>query len=518
MRIRISRFWCTVALAAVVCGSCVFVSRAPQRIETSEAGDQVTAPCKAHLRSGEVIVFPHGVVVTDTEFSGQGELWDLSRKHHYVVARIHRDSVAFLEYYPKALELGPFVVGTIVASAVVGPPLAVAIFGSCPTVYSEQGDEKRLDAECFSYSIAPWGEKNDLDRLQGARLEDGTVAIIVRNEALETHYINALSLVTVDHPLRSEIFPTPLLGVAIFGRESRLLSAVDSRGRDVLDQISARDDRFFESDTGLIHDLSLHDTRDWLDITVDVPRGAKTMIVALRVRNTLMNTVFLYDVLLGGRGVHALDWMGSDIKSLWRALKLRNWYHPRFGLSVELPEGSAFREAAYIPDTGPIVWHETAVEVKAPRAGRQILRFSFLPGNWSVDWIGVSFEHGLKATVNSYEASAISGEKGDSLARLVRKDDKDYLITSPRDEYRFEFRPASGPTGMRRSYLLSSRGYYIEWLRHAWFAKSDLPAGRKIDVCDADLRLTAALWMKQKADYEKRFYASRLATAGGLQP
>jgi hypothetical protein len=56
--------------------------------------------------------------------------------------------------------------------------------------------------------------------------------------------------------------------------------------------------------------------------------------VVLRARNSLLNTVLLYDVMLGARGARALDWVGSDLERVGPALELGNWYATRMGMRV----------------------------------------------------------------------------------------------------------------------------------------------------------------------------------------
>ena len=63
------------------------------------------------------------------------------------------DSVAALEYYKK--EWQPIPTLTSLPSVTFASSLLlVAIFGSCPTIYSFDGENYNLEAETFSYSIA----------------------------------------------------------------------------------------------------------------------------------------------------------------------------------------------------------------------------------------------------------------------------------------------------------------------------------------------------------------------------
>src|SRR5678809_654746 len=84
------------------------------------------------------------------------------------------------------------------ATMAPGVGLACALdpkcFGSCPTFYRDSAGTPVLEAEGFSYSIAPLFEARDVDRLRARPGSDGKLALEVRNEAFETHFLNHLEL------------------------------------------------------------------------------------------------------------------------------------------------------------------------------------------------------------------------------------------------------------------------------------------------------------------------------------
>jgi len=80
-----------------------------------------------------------------------------------------------------------------------------AIFGSCPTVYSDNGAVD--EAELFSNSIAPLFEARDVDRLRAQPDSKGILRLEIRNEAMETHYINHLQLFEVQHAADEFVLP-----------------------------------------------------------------------------------------------------------------------------------------------------------------------------------------------------------------------------------------------------------------------------------------------------------------------
>src|SRR4029453_3970773 len=77
--------------------------------------------------------------------------------------------------------------------------------GSCPYVYSFDGDHFVMDAEPLSGAITKGPERGDLCPLEPLQAHHGQYGILVRNELKETQYIDRLQLRVVDHPAGSTV-------------------------------------------------------------------------------------------------------------------------------------------------------------------------------------------------------------------------------------------------------------------------------------------------------------------------
>jgi hypothetical protein len=484
----------------------------PGRLET------ITSPVKAHLTDGSVILFDGGCTASNGKISGLGKKYNLVRGNQPDAGQISvpLDSLIALESVTKEWGDAGFFFGSIPPVLVGLTGLAVAIFGSCPTVYTGEGPDRRLEAECFSYGITKSLQCDDLDRLEYGKSFAGRYSLTVTNEALETHYINRMALMTVDHPDSVEAIPSPDNKVLLFGKQAVLLKAENRYGDDVLPLVQKRDGLAYQSGESMVAELSRRMTRDWIDLTVRVPGNAKKAVLALRFRNTLMNTVLLYDVMLGSRGFRAVDWIQSGVGYPFGALRMRSWYHRHFGMDVEMYDGVRFNKMTHIADTGPIAWHQEAVEL--PRAGMDTarIRLSFLPDNAAIDWIGVSFDDCRDARIRTIPCALIRDRAGrpmDALTERIRDDDDAFMITYPGDLFRLEYVTEEPPEGLSRSYFLRSRGFYIEWIRREWLENP--PEAGPFAMNDAAILKTAGLWLGKKDRYERDFFGSRFADPGG---
>ncbi len=475
------------------------------------AATVVRSPVKAHLRDGSTVAYPHGVQVAGGALRGAGHRYDLTLHEIPLADSIPLDSVVGMESYSidvnypatVALSAGVTAVAVVVAAAA-----AVAVFGSCPTFYSDSAGAARLEAEGFSYSIAPLFEARDVDRLRATLQPDGSVRIEVRNEALETHYINQLALLEVRHDASELVLPDGA-GRAVAVRDLvPARRAVDRAGHDVADLLASEDGRVTQTDSSLLARATAADVGDYIDLTFAVPHPADSIALVLRVRNSLLNTVLLYDGMLGS-GARSLDWLGESMNEIGPALELGQWYGREMGLRILVLDADSTREIAHLRETGPIAWKDVAVVIAAPRADSVRLRLAFVADNWRIDRVALGTAR--RPPVRAWPLATVLGrdERPDTAAlRGILDADQRYLATVPGERFTAVWRPDPGEPGSAHTYLLVSQGYYTEWMRQSWLTQpSDTTLFRP---SNAALATALQRWRAERGTFERQFNRSRL--------
>ena len=516
-----------VALAAV--GACHRYEPGPGhvtnvRFESVPLTPQVVrSPVKAHLMDGSTILFSDGVTLDDSLVTGAGMRYDIQLNPVGAVPGVALDSVVAMESFRTEQDLGRTILYGVPGYFLYGgasTALAVAIFGSCPTVYSEDAGVEVLEAEAFSYSIAPMFEARDVDRLAVGADDRGEVRLEVRNEALETHYINHLELIEVSHPPGERVVPDPEGRPVGLGRPLELRRAADRDGRDVTALLSGRDDVLFTSSVSRI-DAAIAsgagEVEDHIELEVPVPSGTTQVGLHLRLRNSLLATVLFYDMMLGDRGARALDWLGRDLGEIGPAAELGQWAADNLGMRVSVLEGGAWREVARIRDKGPLAWDDVAVVVPVSPASSEMsvtIRLAFPADHWRIDHVA-PFETARYAEGRVVPLSMIraldGSEQADMLGNVASSDDS-YLATTPGHAFEVVFSPGlsarqDGADG-GRTFFLASQGYYIEWIRQSW-----LTNGRETEPFQPGPEaLVEALrrWRAARETMEEQFYATRI--------
>jgi len=474
---------------------------------------KVTSPVKAHMKDGSTVVFAKGVSVTRTHVRGDGTSHDLELARRTPVTELKLEDVAAMEQYGFEVDTAATVGLSILAVAGIAAAAAgtaVAVFGSCPTVYSNPGQGARLEAETFSYSIVPLFEARDLDRLSAGMDPDGSLRLEVRNEALETHYINHMQLVEVRHAEAEAVMPGPSGGALVVGPRVRARAAVSRDGADLAPTLALSDGEASRASAMRLAAAGASDLDDWIDVTFDAPPGSERAALVLRARSSLLNTVLFYDVMLADAGFHAVDWM-AGLERISNAVELGRFFRKHMGLRVlELRDGR-YREVARVPDPGPIAWHDVAVSVPLRPGQREVrLRLESVADAWRIDSVALAGSV-RRAAPRVYPVAAAVGARGDAepaAMRSLRTADRDYLRTSPGQRVVLRFDPAPLAPGERRTFLLASQGYYTEWLRGDWLRASREP--RVFVPGEAALVEALSRWREQQAFMEARFETLRV--------
>lgn len=498
----------------LVASACIHVfQRVTSRPLDAHTPVTVTTPVKAHLVDGSTVVFHAGVTVVGDTVRGSGNRYGLNLGYSGAVTSISLDSIVGMEVFEQSSDGATSFAVSVLSTGVVavGAALAaVAIFGSCPTFYADSAGTALLQAEGFSYSIAPIFESRDVDRLRISQAADGSLRLEVRNEALETHYLNHLELLEVGHAASEIALVDELNRLVVVADQQALTRAADRRGRDVSSALRAHDGELYRTDARIMERGAIGDLDDWIELAAPAPPGVDSVAIVLRLRNSLLNTILLYDVMLGDPGARSLDWVGRDLKQVGPALAVAQWYQERMGMHIAVGDGSRYRNVAHLRDTGPIAWKDVAIVVPVLTRDTVRVRLSFPMDNWRIDRVSVAghYRRVAHAVVPLADVRGPAAAHDSAALASLRDADSRYLRTSPGQAFTAVFRPrTTGLTGSH-TFFLASQGYYMEWVRRSWLRA---PRADRVFV-PSDTALAQALdrWRVSQDSLETLFRATRI--------
>jgi hypothetical protein len=483
----------------------------------------VSTPVKAHLIDGSTVVFRDGIRVTGDTVWGVGTRYGLALRDSAAVTGLPLDSVVGMESFRTEVNTTSTIlvstlatVGAIAAGVAIACAMDPKCFGSCPTYYSDSAGTLVLEAEGFSYSVAQLFEARDVDRLRLRAAPDGIVRLEVRNEAFETHYINHLELLEVWHSSQETVLPDEQNRPLVVRELALPASARDRLGRDVRPLLAASDGDVYRTDPRVLDRARVGDLDDAIEIAVPAPSGTDSVALVLRLRNSLLNTILFYDIMLGDPGARSLDWVGRDLQQVGPAVEIAQWYQKKMGMQIAVRGGgdaAGFREIAHLKDTGPVAWKDVAIVVPVLERDSVRIRLSFPADNWRIDRVAVAARF-RRATpvVHPLVTVLDAADRPDTTARAsLAGADGRYLETSAGQRFTAEFDVGSAPpppAGVSRTFLLASQGFYTEWVRRSWLVAPR--ATRTFTPSDTALAEAIVRWRVTQDTLEARFMATRV--------
>jgi len=513
--LRLATAFLTLGVCACIISRGVEVSRLTVSRSDSAA---VRSPVKAHLIDGAIVVFPSGVVVAHDQVVGAGRRYTPTLRETTSVRSVSLDSVLGMEAFRTQYNAGRTITYSVAATgvALLGTVAAICAadpkcFGSCPTFYADSAGIPVLEAEGFSYSISPLLEARDVDRLRAQPDPSGILRLQVWNEALETHYINQLELLEATHGADEFVLPDERAR-PIAVRHLRVPSSVTDRaGRDVRMVVAAAaDSAVFVTDSATLARATATDPDDYLDLRFPNPHRGDSIAVVLRMRNSLLNTVLFYDLMLAQPGARSIDWMEHDLQRIGTTLDLGKWYAGYLGLRISLDTEDGWKQVARLSDYGPIAWRDVAAVIPAPAGDSVHLRLEFLADQWRIDRIAIG-DAVRRPRTRTVPLGAVTNSEGDAEPRLLsdlRRADDHYVQTTPPQRFTIAFDVGTATTDSARTFFIASQGYYTEWVRGSWMTgmrdASTFKPGN--DALNHVLRS----WARQKDSLEKSFYRTRI--------
>jgi hypothetical protein len=463
---------------------------------------------KAHMKDGRLYVFASWSVNEQTRVvSGAGRLLDVSRQHEqagpFVVAIA--DVALFETNVPPRTSpaLAPLAVVTgvslgVTAACLINPK---ACFGSCPTFYVSDGEREVLQAEGFSDSIAPMLEATDVDALYRAHPRDRAFRVRMTNEALETHVVKRVEVLSVPRPPGGRAFYAAGDGfyAATALHAATTCAAPEGDCADALRALDGKERSSPADDSNLA-------TRE--ELTLEFPEThAEALGLVIAARQTLLTTYLLYQGL-AYLGTEATGALAELERNPAFASRVQEAHRVLGAIEVLVPDAQGrWRKAGEAFETGPLAVDAHLVRLPRLPPGNPRVRLRLTKGDWRLDWVGIA-ELGPRLEATHLVPRAVSGRTDDG--QTVSPHPGDTIVTMPGDVYTFDFELPEHPE--RQELFLSSRGYYLEWIRQQWLAEESAARAALLLYTPAlAMRWLAPDYKRQEAGMERLFWGSRYA-------
>ena len=369
-------------------------------------------------------------------------------------------------------------VGTVVlvgASALVAVGIVAAIADateeeppppppppSCPLVYSWDGTGWRLDSGTFAGAFLAPLARTDVDNLVHLTSTEGRLRLRLANELPETDHVDALAVLAVDHPAGTEVVPDAAGRLHLVGTLSGPASARDDRARDALSALAAADGWGWESSPTGRDTAAAETLRDGLELVFDRPPGATRAVLLVDGVNTPW-TSWLMQEFVAAHGRETDAWYAARNADPIGALELGAKLAAEAFLAVSVWDGSGWSVRGHVMEIGPELAKTTAVPLDLTGIEGPVLRIRLesAPMFWNLDRVAIDFEPLPPAEAKRLTATRAERESdGASVAGLLAAVDGRNVVLETGEAVLLEFVAPPVPTGLERSYLLASTGWY----------------------------------------------------------
>ncbi|GAA4945430.1 hypothetical protein GCM10023314_18250 [Algibacter agarivorans] len=356
-----------------------------------------------------------------------------------------------------------------------------ACFGSCPTFYVDgQTLLHNAQAEGFSSSISPSLERQDLDALQYATSSDEFL-LIMKNEAFETHMINELYIQAVPKNKNDHVFQDKH---GSFYQCGNLLNASLATVNNT--NIASRINTIDEAEYFSLTDPNKLETKE--EIILEY-QGLSTNNYGLVInfRQTLLTTFLLYN---------GISYMGDEVGDYFSKIETNEFIKQKLSnpfkrlgkikLSVWNEELKIWQFIEELYETGPIAKNLVIAPLNnINQTNNKIkIKIEMTKGLWRIDLLALTT---IKSETEPYTIypNTLDIVNGNAYTISdIAKDDHYYLISFPGNEFRFKFKLPELNNKDEFELFLSSKGYYLEWIRKSWLKDKNLSKLKKMLLND----------------------------------
>jgi hypothetical protein len=475
---------------------------------------------KAHMHNGDVHILNDEwkIDTTTNVIIGMGSSFNANRSKKYEgVLKIKISDVSLFETNTKleTKEEGRILATTLLlvfegAMAIVCFSNPKACFGSCPTFYLNEDDNFHYaDAEGFTNAILPSMEYHDIDALTHKKLSGSTFKITLKNEALESHFLNDVKVLA--HPLQpgQRVYHTQTDSFYLCDNLHELILAKGNEGE--ITMILKEEDKIERFSLSDEEDLN---SKEEIYLTYDCSKStSENLGLIVDYRQTLMTTFLFYN---------AMGYMGDMASDIFARMEKEPELRENFDATTKLLGGIdvfiwdekmdqwVFNQS--LTETGPIAINRQFIPLKNVDLGSELkVKLVLNKGLWRIDYVGLT---DIVSNVSPQPLVLHSiYNKGiiDTDAYNKIMDPSQYLISMPGSEFALNFDLPIADT--EYELFLYSKGYYLEWQREEWLKDKNLiKLKQMVDMPGWFLRGEAKKYKEYETHMEQEFWNSKVNT------
>lgn len=346
------------------------------------------------------------------------------------------------------------------------PPPPPPPTGSCPLVYSFDGEKYVFDSEPISGVISEGMTRTDYSRMEFLNQSDGMFKLLIKNQPDETEMLDELKLVCVPHEENTFVTPNPEGEFFNYKTLIRPESVTDENGNDVSVFFNEKDNIRWQTqmpvDTSFIGGTEKHK----LKFRFPKPEGAENALLFVNCGTAYWGANMIR-IFMQLKGDKIDEWYtglypgGKELQKLYMFLGREEL----FTLNVNLLEGDKFIARTFIPAGGPLMDEDRIIRLPLKNVTGDYVEINLNPppGFWKIDQIGIIYDYEIirKDKIQELDAVYAADQDGRDIKTEIKKADKNYYIMPEEGNYSNVYYNAPLDFNQARTELfLKTTGYY----------------------------------------------------------
>jgi hypothetical protein len=299
-----------------------------------------------------------------------------------------------------------------------------------------------------------------VDNLMYATAQNNVLRLRLANELNETDYLDALSLLAVDHAPGFTVAPGGDGRLYTLGKLALPLSARDDRGTDALPRVRAADGWGWESspsgrDTSIVADI-----RDGIELAFLKPATNEARLVVDG--NNTPWAAHMMQELVAAHGLETRAWYDSLAAYPALARRLGGMMAREAFLGVSVWSAGKWEHQGYIWEAGPEIVKRQVfpLDLAGVEGDTVRVRLESAPSFWLIDHVALGASESGQVEVRELRAESAVDRSGANVAPLISSLDGLQYVMENGASAELRFQVPDVPAGRARSYLVRSSGWY----------------------------------------------------------
>jgi hypothetical protein len=333
--------------------------------------------------------------------------------------------------------------------------------GSCPYIYSWNGETYNLEGEAFGTALGKALETSSSIVFQNIRAENNRLKIKITNERPETHFLNKVNFTAFETDKKIMVYSDNNNKFFAVNDLKRIKNASDRNSKDLLELLDRDDNKYWNSD--LSSAVPKYDFEDQLFVTLKPNAISDSLSLIISAINTeISNTVFSYlQTILGDEFVNFTKVLETDQEIIDILKEILD----RSSLKIDVWDGKEWQFVDLIyPEANRVKFRKLARIPNPINEENELnIRLRTLSDVWEID--AINFDDTLPQKLVEYKPilTSFSSSQNTDFALLEHKDDN-YIKLLPGQSMDLEYEEVKIKGENKLSYAITIDGYLYEWV------------------------------------------------------